>query len=332
MDPLNKNYKINDYYDENGNTVSISHMKEVLAANKIFADSDADWYNKFNRYGWIDLVNTDTLCTEFLFFTKPDLRIFRNPSYKTAVLTNELNTIPFFRDAVKRNRDALLQLNYSVPDKNGVKNPFMYLLSNAVTSKLDLPTISASAQESTPNIYGTTLNYRSHSMPSDINYDFSLSFIDTRDLEVYTMVKAYDEYMKLLKLGEVTPLKKYIISRCVPEQFSIYKFIIGSDGETILYYAKLTGVYFTDVPRSDFGDPGSDGFKYSLSFHAQFVEDNNPLIISEFNKISPHPKNSKLVGPYNHSLGIVDNVFVSYPRIKLIKRGSKYKYVMKWIK
>ena len=180
----------------------------------------------------------------------------------------------------------------------------MCILSNAVTGKMDLPGINADTQQATANIYGVSLDYRSNSIKSDYAFDFSLSFLDTAYLEIYTMVKAYDEYMRMQKMGEIhidtdfneredkrksmyETYKNYAIDRIIPEQFSVYKFIVGSDGETILYYAKATGVYFVDVPRSDFGDPGNDGFKYSLTFHANFIEDNNPLILSEFNMITP---------------------------------------------
>jgi hypothetical protein len=234
------------------------------------------------------------------------------------------------------------QLQYSVKDSFGVKNPFMYLLSNSVTSKLDLPGISSDSRESTSNIMGTTIQYRGHSLKSDNGYDFSLSFEDTAYLEVYTLLKVYDEYMRLLKTGEVSPIREYIESRIISEQFSIYKFLIGTDGETILYYAKLTGCYFTDVPRSDFGDPGSDGFKFSVSFHAQFVEDSNPMILEEFNRVSPsgsRTDTSNCVPTFNYTTNSVDNTWVRFPKIvsvskendkQVARRKTVRDYRMKW--
>ena len=216
----------------------------------------------------------------------------------------------------------------------------MYLLTNCVTSRLDLPGISAESKESTANVMGTVIQYRSHSRKSDNGYDFSLSFRDNAYLEIYSMVKAYDEYIRLLKSGEISPIKKYIVSRILSEQFSIYKFLVGEDGETILYYAKLTGCYFTDVPRGDMSDPGSDGFKYSLSFHAQFVEDSNPMIINEFNRISPGNSSTDFINVYDSDNNVVDNTWARWPRIIVVKendlqvarRGVKYDYRLKWIK
>lgn len=336
MDPFNG--KATQTMKMDKKTFSIRHAKDIMASNLFFDRNSANWYDKYNRFGWIDPFDTDQISKEFLFFTKPDLYLYDSSSHSGAKLISSLQTIPFFKEADARHRNALMQLQSSVHDGLNRYNPFMYLLSNSVKSKLDLPSISADSQESTSNIMGTSIQYRSHSMKSDNGYDFTLSFMDSASLELYTLVKAYDEYMRLLKTGEVEPKETYVINRIIPEQFSIYKFLIGSDGETIMYYAKLTGCYFADVPRSDFGDPGNDGFKYSISFHAQFVEDNNPLILREFNRISPASNKSKLSSTYNYTIGAVDNSWVSFPYITTVsddratRRGVKYDHRIRWTK
>lgn len=355
MDPLDGNKDNNSvvYENKNGEKVKISFngennidgIEHTLAANKFFPKDRIRVYDKISRYGYIPIYETEQVCKEYLFFTKPDLNIFGDDKHTSFGYDTELNSylanIPFFVESNQRNKDALRQLQYSVKDSYGVNNPFMYVLSNAVTSKLDLPGISADSKESTSNIMGTAIQYRGHSYKSDNGYDFSLSFTDTAYLDIYTMVKAYDEYMRLLKTGEVRPIRKYIENRIISEQFSIYKFLISEDGETILYYAKLTGCYFTDVPRSDMSDPGNDGFKYSLSFHAQFVEDSNPMILEEFNRISPGRKSMDYANVYDNVHNVVDNTWVRWPKIikvdkfndpQVKRRGTMYDYRLKWIK
>ena len=121
---------------------TIHNSEEILASNLIFSKNDIAWYNKYNRYGCIDPYNTYSNNREFLLFTKPDLNIFKSSSYPTSI--NDLNdgckNIPLFQDAFNRHINVLAQLQYSVKDSDGGSNPFMYLLSNAVTSKLDLHT------------------------------------------------------------------------------------------------------------------------------------------------------------------------------------------------
>lgn len=343
---VSKNGIVYDTKSGKDKRIQINFLEDTLAGNKIFPKDKIEYYNGYSRYGFIDPYNNEQAIQEFLFFTKPDLNLFGEGSRISVGYDSELNsylqTIPFFVEANERNKDALRQLQYSIKDSYGVNNPFMYLLSNRVTSKLDLPGISAESKESTSNIMGANIQYRGHSYKSDNGYDFSLSFFDSAYLEIYTMLKAYDEYMRLLKTGEIAPKKKYILSRIISEQFSIYKFLISDDGETILYYAKLTGCYFTDVPRSDMSDPGNDGFKFSVSFHAQFVEDSNPMILEEFNRISPGGSiTTNYADTYDIDNQIVDNSFVRWPKIikvdksndlQVKRRGTNYDYRMKWIK
>ena len=340
------------YSGEGSTTTSFSiPARMIMHQNLLFDRNEIKWYSHFNRYGCIDPYNHDQVLKEFLFFTKPDLYIFDGSTLADATLNPSLSIIPFFVDAAKRHPNALGQLQYGIKDEMGNTSPYMALLSNAVTSKLDLPTIQSEFNQSTPNIYGVTIDYRSHSMKSDNSYDFTLSFTDTAYLEIYTMVKAYDEYMRLQKLGDIEYndiYKEYIIDKIIPEQFSIYKFLIGTDGETILYYAKATGVFFTDVPRSDLSDPGNDGFKYSISFHANFVEDSNPSILSEFNRISPMYESIKSAKSNRQSINYVDvyngegvnNSWARYPYIetvdefgdKRVARRSVHKdYRLKWL-
>lgn len=339
IDPINgkntfKYTKADDSTNKN-KSIKFENLKSTLHQNKIFSKSEIDQYGTFNRYGWIDTHEVDQISREYLFFTKPDLYIFDGTSLSGVTLNKSLESIPFFRDAYNRNLEALAQLQANVKDKNNRSNPFICLLSNRVTSKMDLPALSSEAQDSTSNLYGTNISYRSHSLKSDNGFDFTLSFTDADSLPIYTMVKAYDEYMRLYKTGQIdcwgdkagsgaNRYKNYIINRILNEQFSIYKFIIGSDGETILYYAKATGVYFTDVPRSDFGDPPSDGFKYSLSFHANFIEDMNPMILQEFNCVSnANPNSTEYADVYNFDNPGINNEWVMYPCIRSTTNGGR---------
>lgn len=337
IQPLTGRYTLN--YDNK--TFTLANSADVMAANKIFKSTEIDqWYTKFNRFGYIDPYNKEDVLKEFLFFTKPDLRIY---SGSGGTLTDDLEDIPYFKDCMYRYPAALWQLQQtSCP--SGLRTPFINILTNSVTSKLDLPDISAESQESTPNIMGTTITLRGHSYKSDNGYDFTLSFSDTAYLEIYHMVKAYDEFIRRTKTGETSPYDKYIKYNIASDQFSVYKFLIGQDGETIMYWAKATGVYFTNVPRSDFGDPTDFG-KYTLSFHAQFVEDNNPRDLVEFNRlVKTYLRTSySLQSTYNYTIGGVDNSWVRYPIItratdaRAMRRApanspNYYDYRLRWIK
>lgn len=311
----------NNYAD--GNIINAESLTKILQSNGIFSkNSIADnQYNKFNRFGYVDPYNSRSANKELLFFTKPDLNIFGddnildnvNASASAESLNPKLKKAStLFCDAATRYYPVLKQLQYHA-DKS---TPFMCLLSNRVSSPLELPGISSEQSESAANAYGTVISYRGHSIKSDQACTFSLSFNDSAYLEVYMLAKLYDEYHRLIKLGRIQPKTNYIINKILDDQFSIYKFDIAEDGETIIYWAKVTGVYITDVPRSDFSEIPQDGIKFSLSFYGQFVEDMDPIILSDFNRVSFMMNNGNRVDTYNPSIGIVNNGWVARPCVE----------------
>ena len=325
-------------------------------------------YRYFNRFGWINPYNYDRAIKEFVFFTKPDLNLFSNVNQldqTTLVGYNKSGSTgiacnPFIVSVAAKNPWVLGQLQ----DLHNTKivetySPFMNIFTNNIASKLEMPGIDSESQESTQNIMGTSISYRGHSLKSDNGYDFSLSFVDNSSLEIYSAVKAYDEYIRYLKQGIATPKKDHIENHIDPTKFSIYKFVIGSDGETIMYFAKFTGCYFKDVPRSEFGDwPDGQTLKYSVSFHADFVEDMNPQIISDFDKLiissiginelrKRQPITQQNFIPVHDKDG-VNNQWATYPYIikgtktnsdgtgsvyskRIDRRGNNYDYFLKWV-
>ena len=343
VNPFTGNNKLNskfiDVATKRKKTITVVDAN-TLNRNGIFKKTDIKLTNKFNRYGFLNVYDYSKPLKEFLFFTRPDLDIFSNSTASSSTIEDHIrNTSAIITSAAVRMPSVIAQLQRTATKGGGCNNPFNCILSNMVTSKMDLPAISAESQDVTPNIYGTALQYRSHSLKSDIGFDFSLSFNDTSGLYIYNMVKVYDEYMRLLRLGEIPLQDEYIVNRIDPSQFSVYKFIVDIDGETILYYAKATGVYFTDVPRGDFGDPPTDGFKFSLSFHANIVEDNDPNILLDFNRVVRYAsKSSKSAVPVHDANGI-NNKWASYPYIdyaddtdpRVLARGVTRDFRLKWI-
>ena len=326
------------------NKISGSDLRAALRSNGIFSKKSIanNQYIKFNRFGYTDPYNTVTSTKELLFFTKPDLNIFGeddvllniSATQSESSLNPAIQNSTLFTFALESYFPVLKQLQYSA-DKS---TPFMCILSNRVTSPLELPGISAEQIESSANAYGTTISYRGHSIKSDQAHSFSLSFKDSSYLEVYMLAKLYDEYHKLVKLGRAQPKKQYIINRILDDQFSIYKFILADDGETILYWAKVTGVFITDVPRSDFSEFPEGEVKFSLSFYGQFVKDMDVTILSEFNAVSSLMSDkTELIDTFDVTRGLVDNRWVARPYItkdtSSRRSGNKLGdtvYKMKW--
>lgn len=273
-------------------------FSSILKSNGIYDKSEIECYNKFNRFGCLDPYNRLGITKEYLFFVKPDLHIWE-PG--TTILNPQLVSNQYFVDLTERYPHVVQSLQRSAGgDSSVTRCPFMTILSNTVKNTLDLEDINAEDIETSPNMFGTKIMYRKHTWSEDENKDFSLEFEDTRYLEIYNLVKAYDEYNRMAAQGKVdapnlnsAPISgsgynynEYIQNRELYDTFGIYKFIVDEDYETIIYYAYLCGVYFKNVPRGSFSDiTQGDPLKYTLQFHTFTIEDNNPMILTDFNSL-----------------------------------------------
>lgn len=325
-----------------------SDLQPTLYANGIYDRIDIKWYDKFSRFGIIDPYNAVTGSREYLFFTKPDLHI-TSPGGKS--INSELAGSPYFLELKERYSNVIGQLQKSSGYSSS--NPFMAVLSNAVKNTLELPSISSDTIDTPSNIYGTSYSYRGSGYNSDEKVQFSLEFEDTKYLEIYQLFKAYENYERLKKIGMVTPpnidnapmvngicMDYYTRTKRLHDQFAIYKIIVEDDGETIIYYAKLWGAFPKSVPRDSFSDMKTEGgLTYAVEFEAAFLDDLDPVILTDFNDLTyNYIKSTKDLPVFNFSKGIVDGRWATMPVIVRANRPTnwngpsdmKYSYKLKW--
>lgn len=324
---------------------SSEDIQDYIMANGIYDRYSMNWDEKFARLGIIDPYNTKTNTKEYLFFTKPDLCIFNS----TGDIRPELAAIsPFFKDAVIRFRKSAAQLQSSA----GIcKGSFMAMLSNAVTSSLDIPGISGDMVETAANINGTKISYRASSRKSDEDLDFSLEFEDTKYLDIYMLFRMWDEYEKLKWNGLIDFINwsgcdrwcNYIVNKVLHDQISIYKIIVAEDGYRIIYMARMVGVVPNSIPRDAFSDMSDHGpQKLSVGFKGHWIRDVDPIIVYHFNKLVGNVSNkeelplfhvatsSKENPPEYHG---IDGRWSSTPYIytKIDKSSSRGKeYYLRW--
>ncbi|MBR6289289.1 MAG: hypothetical protein IKR19_08140 [Acholeplasmatales bacterium] len=299
-------------------------------------------YTSTYRFGVMNPYGSISTGREFLFFTKPDLNIYQYDSSTGAVNRNALNdslaSIPFWKDLFTYKKRTIDQLE----DMSGVSGDrFNHLLQNQCSSNLEISALEASMIDTPVNMFGVGFSYRGSSEGSDDNPSFSLEFKDTRWLDVYTYFKAYEEYEKLKSHGLVRPKAEYAINKIVHDQFSIYKFIVDEDMETIIYYGKMYGVVPVSLPRDTFGSPTFDGgLSYNISFKAAFYEDMIPDILADFNALSRDYFSSRRysIPIYNKVLDNIDSrpaqaayvlVDKESPRAKNSPNGYIYKLCWK---
>ena len=262
---------------------------------------DENRFNKFCRFGLIDPYHAHMFTREYLFFTKPDLHIFDRDSNNMLQLNTNLSKSDYFAGAVLTNRRSLeeLQQTYFV---GGQSRPLWNtLLSNQVSSKLDLPNISADMTEHNANLYGIKQSFRDSSRAQEYGYDFNLEFKDTNNLDVYHFFKALNEYCNLEYEMDLPPHAKHIQYCTRYKEFSIYKIVVN-DVNRIVYYAKHIGVTCKGMPMDAMVDfEGVETF--SIPMHTFHVVELKPYILNEINMITTKQcgdtKSSDLIKTYN---------------------------------
>lgn len=293
-----------------------SKLEKTRRANLLYKANEVEWYTKFNRFGVLDPQEELGPTKEYIFFVKPDLHIF--DKYDDNKLNPELANVPYFMDLFKNHTNFPVLRQLQISNRVGfAQSPFMNVLSCAVKSSLDLPTANADKIETSSNMYGTKMEYMWSNYSSDEESDFSLEFSDTRFLEVYNIFKAWIEYNRLKSIGLVSPPSDdYIIEQKLHDVTCVYKIIVEDDGETIVHYSKIYGVFPLSYPRDVFGNMDkSGGLTFSIQFNGGPVEDGDPNILADFNELTANYITGKAANIYDKDYRGINGDWVGVPYI-----------------
>lgn len=280
-----------------------SLLRKQIRAAGIYDIKDMKYHDTFYRFRRIDPYFMVEGGFEYLFFTKPDLALLDNRGELTVTATNDTNiygldtdkmvgganSVPYLRrlweDGYKK---TFADLCASYHGQYGSSCPFVRILSNRKTSNMDIPDIVVNELETAQNMYGTRIFYPTSSMKSDEDTEFSIEFEDTQYLEIYHFFKAYDVYRQMKWLGVMSPQQHYIDNKILHDHMSIFKFIVASDGETLLHWSKATGVYPKSISRSAFSElQDKGGLKITVTFKLSgWFEDMEPAILVDFNQLA----------------------------------------------
>lgn len=296
VDYLSNNQQYREsYIAETGSTPEkdnpLLYDKEIfnkdLQSHGVYDRTGSNWESTFSRVGIIDPYNTSTNTTEYVFFMKPDLHLYDGANINPDIIRYS----PYLTDAIERYPHVADQLQFSKSLTNA-GGPLSPLLSNAFAGGLEMPGISADTIETPKNVYDENIKYRGTSYKSDSDFDFSTDMKDTKYLEIYHYFKMYDEYERLKWKGLVRPERKYIDNKILHDQTAIYKFIVAEDGMTLVYWARIVGVFPTSVPRENFSKIEGE-ITYSINWHGQFVRDMDPNILYQFNRVTEYYRKAK---------------------------------------
>lgn len=296
------------------NPINSFDTSQILIANNApIGRNDIRYYDRISKFGVLDPYNKLTFGKEYLFFTKPDCHIF---TPNTTDLQPALKDDPFFIDLKARQPDVIGQLQRSCgsspngPVASEVQSPFMNLLTNSVTNTLNISGLTAGTMDGPGNMWGSGISYRKDAWNGDEQLEFSLEFEDTKYLDIYYLLKAYELYNRYKMAGYIYPpnlagaketsngdyYDTYTAKKQLHDVFGIYKFIVDDDYTRLLYWAYICGAYFVNVPRDAFDSMNGmvEGLKFTVDFKAFCVDDMNPMILADFNQLVLDKYSSKI--------------------------------------
>lgn len=284
----------------------MSHFnsKKILDSANIFYEIRDDEFKYINRHKVGSIDENLSGCKGYVFFTKPELNL-KNASSKTG----------FLNDIKHNDYDKIIKI-LSGGGPGSFINPLSNNCSNFNTSDDVLKTV-----ETMKSFNGWSVMYAKNLDESKGQGTVSFKFKENKYLDMYYFHKIWCEYASCVYNGTISPSEYCIDNALIDYAVSIYYFLVDSDGKTIRFYSKLFGAFPTAVPNSAFAyDDGSsyDNLEINVPYQYTAKEDNNPIILLEFNEDS---KGGGSVNGYDKSSGNDGSTWCSGIKVKWDSNG-----------
>lgn len=240
----------------------------------------------FNRYRTI--YPGDELVTgkHYMFIVKPDLNII-DAAAKDPYFANMMLTKPYIMQALTH----LDIINSDLPTRTpNEDNHFISFLSNRAMS-FSLPDYQVAEYKLDQPFTQFSTSYAGNSNEIRTNQSVQVQFRETENLDITALFDAWIKYIDLVSYGIVTPYYDYNTSAMyygvpiIDYATSIYEIITKPDGTEIIYWAKITGVFPTTMPHSNYQYTYEDRMDngIEIQFSGGLPETLNPKIFSDFN-------------------------------------------------
>lgn len=246
----------------------------------------------FNRYRTIYPGDELVSGKHYMFIVKPDLNII-DAAAKDPYFANLLMTKPYILQALTHIDivNAPIAVNgasqiYPVDEDNH----FISFLSNRAMS-FTLPDYQVAEYKLDQPFTNFSTSYAGNSNEIRTNQSVQIQFRETENLDITALFDAWIKYIDLVSYGIVTPFYDYNTSAMyygvpiIDYATSIYEIITKPDGTEIIYWAKMTGVFPTSIPHSNYQFTVEDRLDngIEIQFSGGLPETLNPKIFSDFN-------------------------------------------------
>lgn len=329
-----KGYPTIDRYDKNSNRYEYNYetdysnnevikaLQSVRESVNIIEESSTQLYDRYAKFYNRFKVAThdDVLSKTFahVFFTRPDCNIIYNAGDRTFALQDQVSGFSDYVLEFKNNSNTLIQLSQDV----GLDHQFMMLPSNRVNS-FECRDRNIKSDTYGKTFHGHSIAYGRHINDSLAASEVSISFNDDNKLHLFRMHQMWVEYISDVNMGNLRPKQIHIANKCLDYACSVYYIVCGENGEDIIYWSKLYGLFPTSIPDSIMTWNKSQIItnpEISITYQYSFKRDWKADIIQEFNLNSSGTL--QYLQTYNPEILSTGNTWVGAPFIELVKDSS----------
>lgn len=311
-----------------------TNMKAIRENMNILGDAGfksirENLFTRFNRFKTAFPDYHLTKSFSHVFFTRPDCHLTTKDAKGVHMIDQELTNDPLYYYLYNNNPKILESLTQRMTSSH----QFLPYLSNAATS-FELSDEYIKTIEHGETFTGYKLQYGKNNIESNTAGSFSVNYTDDNDYTIYKIHKAWMEYISKVYRGEITPHREYVQRRILDYASSVYYFVVGQDGETILFWSKYFGIFPTNAPSAASSWSRGSAVKlpeFAINYSYSFKEDFSPLSLAEFNMNSS--KATEYKKTYEKSLNATGRTMSGTPFIETTKdpRGQ-YIYKLRFAK
>ena len=201
-----------------------------------------------NKIAFPDRELTKTFA--YVFFTRPDLNILTYGADKPsefAVNTANVGSDPKYAYVFHNNQNTLR----SLVSNGNPYHKFLILLSNEAKSFEVADTVIKTVEHG-ETFNGNKVIYGRTDHDSNAAGEFDIRYVDSVNLDIFKLHLIWVDYINKVSRGVFSPKSEYIKQRILDYACSCYYFLCGPDGNTILYWQKLTGVFPVNTGENAF--------------------------------------------------------------------------------
>lgn len=275
--------KSNSYSNNDLKKDMVKIRKNLNIGNPSYTGIDTvvpQMFKKFNRWNTAfpdyHLMKTHVK----IFFTRPDLNILTASS----TMHDQASIDPLYR-YIYENQPLIIR---NLTKYASSKHQFNPLISNNPKS-FEISDEYIKTVEAGETFTGYKIFYGRNDIESKAAGEISVNYIDDYNLDIFKTHKIWVDYISKVYRGEFSPKVKYKQSKTLDYAVALYYFVLGPDGETILFWSKYTGVFPTNTSSSALSWDKDTVLKMpeiNIKYVYSIKRDLDPTHLAEFNTLS----------------------------------------------